>query len=115
VLAFLYADLIVLPLLDIYRKYYGVRMMLYMFAIFFVTMAVSAMIMDGAFSVLHLVPTPNPNIVHDMTTFSFNYTFWLNVGFGALALYLWRLDAQHPMDHGCHHDAGSEIVPTSTV
>jgi len=67
--------LIVLPLLDIYRKYYGVRMMLYMFAIFFVTMAVSAMIMDGAFSVLHLVPTPNPNIVHDMTTFSFNYTF----------------------------------------
>jgi hypothetical protein len=115
VLAFLYADLIVLPLLDIYRKYYGGRMMLYIFAVFFVTMAVSAMIMDGAFSLLHLVPTPNPHIVRDVTTFSFNYTFWLNIVFGALALYLWRLDAQHPMDHGCHHDAGSEIVPTSTV
>jgi uncharacterized protein len=115
VLAFLYADLIVLPLLDIYRKYYGVRMMLYIFAVFFVTMAVSAMIMDGAFSLLHLVPKPNPNIVRDMTTFSFNYTFWLNIVFGALAVYLWRLDARHPMEHGCHHDGASEIVPTSTV
>jgi hypothetical protein len=36
--------------------------------------------------------------------FSFNYTFWLNLIFGALALYLWRLDATHPMDHG--HDHG---------
>ncbi|MDP9106150.1 MAG: permease, partial [Candidatus Eremiobacteraeota bacterium] len=36
VLAFLYADLIVLPLLDVYRKYYGFRMMLYIFGVFFV-------------------------------------------------------------------------------
>jgi uncharacterized protein len=119
VLAFLYADLIVLPLLDVYRKYYGTRMMLYIFAVFFVTMTASALIMDGAFSALHLTPTPNPNIVHDLTAFSFNYTFWLNLVFGVLAVYLWRLDAQHPMDHGCHHEhhheAGSEIVPTSTV
>jgi uncharacterized membrane protein YraQ (UPF0718 family) len=102
VLAFLYADLIVLPLLDVYRTYYGARMMLYIFAIFFVTMATSAMIMDGAFTALHLVPKPNPNIVHDMTTFSFNYTFWLNLAFGALAVYLWRLDAAHPMGHMEH-------------
>jgi uncharacterized protein len=102
VLAFLYADLIVFPLLDVYRKYYGIRMTLYLFAVFFVTMAVTAIIMDGAFSALHLVPTPNRNIVHDVTMFSFNYTFWLNLAFGALALYMWRLDAQHPMDHGCH-------------
>jgi uncharacterized membrane protein YraQ (UPF0718 family) len=99
VLAFLYADLIVLPLLDVYRRYYGVRMMLYIAAIFFVTMVLTAMVMDGAFAALHLVPKPNPNALHDVTTFSFNYTFWLNVVFGILALYLWRLDASHPMDH----------------
>jgi uncharacterized protein len=87
---------------DVYRKYYGIRMTLYLFAVFFVTMVVTAIIMDGAFSALHLVPTPNRNIVHDVTMFSFNYTFWLNLAFGALALYMWRLDAQHPMDHGCH-------------
>ncbi len=106
VLAFLYADLIILPLLDIYRKYYGTRMMLYIFGIFFATMVLSAIAMDGAFSALHLVPQPNPNIRHDLTTFSFNYTFVLNVLFGALAVYLWRLNAKNPMDHGAHEHHG---------
>jgi uncharacterized membrane protein YraQ (UPF0718 family) len=106
VLAFLYADLIVLPLLDVYRKYYGVRMMLYIFGVFFATMVVSAIAMDLAFSALHMVPKPNPNIRRDLTMFSFNYTFWLNLVFGALGLYLWRLNAANPMQHGCHaeHD-----------
>ena len=104
VLAFLYADLIVLPLLDIYRKYYGVRMMLYIFAVFFATMVLSAIVMDLAFSALHLVPRPNPNIRHDLTLFSFNYTFWLNIVFGALAVYLWWLNAKNPMEHGCHDE-----------
>jgi uncharacterized membrane protein YraQ (UPF0718 family) len=108
VLAFLYADLIILPLLDIYRKYYGMRMMLYIFAVFFTTMVLSAIVMDAAFSALHLVPKPNPNVRHDLTMFSFNYTFWLNLVFGALGLYLWRLDAKNPMDHGCH--AGHEAA-----
>jgi uncharacterized membrane protein YraQ (UPF0718 family) len=102
VLAFLYADLIVLPLLDIYRKYYGWRMMLYIFGVFFTTMVVAAIAMDLAFSALHMVPQPNPNIRHDMTMFAFNYTFWLNIAFGVLGLYLWRLNAKHPMDHGMH-------------
>ena len=101
VLAFLYADLIVLPLLDVYRKYYGLRMMLYIAGIFFVTMVSSAILMDLTFSALHLIPVPNPNIRAGLTTFSFNYTFWLNVAFGLLGLYLWRLDAAHPMHHGC--------------
>jgi uncharacterized membrane protein YraQ (UPF0718 family) len=102
VLAFLYADLIVLPLLDAYRRYYGTRMMLYMFAVFFTTMVLAAILMDGAFSLLHLVPAPNPNVRRDLTAFSFDATFWLNVVFGLLGLYLWRLDAAHPMHHGCH-------------
>src|SRR6202011_3425123 len=91
VLAFLYADLIVLPLLDIYRKYYGWRMMLYIFGVFFATMVLAAMAMDLIFSALHQVPKPNPNIRHDLVLFSFNYTFWLNLVFGLLAVYLWRL------------------------
>jgi len=113
VLAFLYADLIVLPLLDIYRRYYGLRMMLYMFGVFFATMVLSAIVMDLAFSALHLVPKPNPNIRHDLTMFSFNYTFWLNIALGALGLYLWRLNAKNPMEHGSgggearHGDAGA--------
>ncbi len=113
VLAFLYADLIVLPLLDIYRKYYGWRMMAYIFGVFFATMVLSAIVMDLSFSALHMVPQPNPNIRHDLTMFSFNYTFWLNIAFGALGLYLWWLSAKTPMDHGCHGvDESSSPVET---
>jgi uncharacterized membrane protein YraQ (UPF0718 family) len=101
VLAFLYADLIVVPLLDIYRKYYGWRMMLYIFGVFFTTMVLAAIAMDAAFAALHLVPVRNQNIRHDLALFSFNYTFWLNVVFGSLALYLWWLNVRHPMMHGC--------------
>jgi uncharacterized protein len=96
VLAFLYADLIVLPLLDVYRRYYGLRMMLYIFAVFFATMVVAAIVMDAIFSALHLVPRPNPNAAAKLTTFG------VNLAFGALAVYLWRVDAAHPMHHHEH-------------
>jgi len=102
VLAFLYADLIVLPLLDVYRRYYGVRMTLYIAAVFFATMVIAALVMDGAFTALHLVPHPNPNARTRMTTFSLDATFWLNVAFGAVAVWLWRVSAAHPMHHGDH-------------
>ncbi len=107
VLAFLYADLIVLPLLDVYRRYYGVRMMLYITGVFFVTMAAAAVVMDLAFSALHLVPVRNPHARAGFATFAFDSTFWLNAAFALLAVALWRLSARHPMEHGCH-DAPSE-------
>ena len=51
-----YADLIVLPLLDAYRRYYGWRMAAYIFFVFFATMSLSALIMDVAFGALGWVP-----------------------------------------------------------
>jgi len=106
VLAFLYADLIVLPLIDIYRTYYGARMTAYIVAVFFATMVLAALVMDAAFSALHAVPAPNPGARYALERFAFDATFWLNLTFGALAVYLWALDARHPMEHGCHggHD-----------
>jgi uncharacterized membrane protein YraQ (UPF0718 family) len=111
VLAFLYADLIVIPLLDVYRTYYGRRMMGYIAGVFFVTMVAAAILMDAIFSAAHLVPVPDPKVRMHLTTFAFNYTFWLNLIFGALAAYLWIVDARHPMDHGHHdhrHDRGHD-------
>ncbi|TMJ61313.1 MAG: permease, partial [Alphaproteobacteria bacterium] len=87
VLALLYADLIVVPLLDVYRRYYGWRMAAYIAAVFYVTMVLAGLIMDVGFTAAGLVPEPNPNIRAELTTFSFNYTFWLNLVFGALAAY----------------------------
>jgi uncharacterized membrane protein YraQ (UPF0718 family) len=110
VLAFLYADLIVLPLLDVYRRYYGWRMAAYIAAIFYVTMVAAALAMDVAFTAFGWVPPPNPNIRAEIVHFSLNYTFWLNLGFGALAAYFFWLSRKHPMDHDhahrnhTHHD-----------
>ena len=68
VLAFLYADLIVLPLLDVYRRYYGWKMAAYIAGIFFVTMVLAAIVMDAAFTGLGLVPARDPNIRAEMSS-----------------------------------------------
>src|SRR6202034_1669873 len=61
VLAFLFADLIVLPILAIYRKYYGPAFALRISALMFTTMTLAALIVDAIFSALGLVPTgPRP-------------------------------------------------------
>jgi hypothetical protein len=106
VLSFLYADLIVIPLLDVYRRYFGWRMAAYIAVVFYVTMVVAGLIMDLAFTAVGLVPEPDPDIRAELTRFSFNYTFWLNVIFGALAAYLFWLNWRHPMEHGHHHGEG---------
>lgn len=100
VLAFLYADLIVLPLLDVYRRYFGWRMAAYIGGVFYVTMVIASMVMDLASTALGFVPTPDPNVRAHITHFALNYTFWLNLVFGALAAYLFWVAHQNPMQHG---------------
>ena len=102
VLAFLYADLIVIPLLDIYRRYFGWKMATYIGGVFFVTMAVAALIVDLAFDALGWIPPRDTNVTAQMTEFSLNYTFWLNLIFGAVAAYLFWLNYKNPMNHSQH-------------
>jgi len=103
VLAFLYADLIVLPLLDVYRKYYGIKMAVYIGVVFYVTMALGAIVMDLVFNALHLVPRPLTNVKEMLVHFSIDYTFWLNLVFGGIAAWLVFLNWRNPMDHGAGH------------
>src|SRR4051812_28208302 len=56
VMAFIFADLIVLPILAIYRKYYGTTFTVRITALMFVTMVLAALIIDGAFGLLGLIP-----------------------------------------------------------
>jgi uncharacterized membrane protein YraQ (UPF0718 family) len=57
VMAFIFADLIVLPIIAIYRKYYGWSFTLRITALMFVTMALAALAIDGLFSLLGLIPS----------------------------------------------------------
>lgn len=94
VLTFLYADLIVVPLLDIYRKYYGWRMAAYIGAVFFVTMVAAGIIMNAAFGFFHAIPPRIMTMNDPAALFRINYTFWLNIAFGAIALYAWHVSSK---------------------
>jgi uncharacterized membrane protein YraQ (UPF0718 family)/YHS domain-containing protein len=87
VIAFIFADLITLPLLLIYRKYYGARLTLRLLVWFWAVMAVAGLFVEGLFSGAGVIPhTRTRPIV--ATSFHWNYTTFLNlvflVGFGYL-------------------------------
>jgi uncharacterized membrane protein YraQ (UPF0718 family) len=87
VVAFIFADLIILPILNIYRKYYGMRMMLFILATFYATMVASGYIIEFLFGALGLVPaTREAKVVEASVTL--NYTTVLNIAFLILAAVL---------------------------
>jgi YHS domain-containing protein len=94
VIAFVYADLITIPVLNVYRKYYGWEVMLYILGIFFVTMAFTGFLMELLFDALGIVP----NLAGGATAieqeyFTLDYTFYLNLVAFALSgvlLYVYR-------------------------
>src|SRR6202140_2349856 len=90
VIASIFADLIVLPVLNIYRKYYGLKMAGFLFVTFYAAMAGAALIVELIFGALGLVPAQrNARVVE--TSLTWNYTSVLNIAFLALAgLLVWR-------------------------
>jgi uncharacterized membrane protein YraQ (UPF0718 family) len=78
VMAFIFADLIVLPIIAIYRKYYGPGFALRMTALMFTTMAVAALIVDGVFSSAGLIPETRPTAADIFTSIQLDYKLILN-------------------------------------
>jgi hypothetical protein len=90
VIAFIFADLIVIPILNIYRKYYGLKMAGFLFVTFYVAMALAALIVDLIFGVFALIPPEHKAQVVE-ASITWNYTSWLNLAFVVLAgLLVWR-------------------------
>ncbi len=86
VIAFIYADLIIVPIVLIYGRYYGWRLTWYLVGIMFGTMVAAALAVDGFFSAAGIVPKHRPSI--DSITsrgVSWNYTTFLNIVFLAVA------------------------------
>jgi uncharacterized membrane protein YraQ (UPF0718 family) len=90
VLSFIFADLIILPILDIYRRYYGWRMAGFLLATFYATMAAAGLIVEFLFQGLGLTRTQR-NAKVEMANVHWNYTTVLNIIFLAIAAVLvWR-------------------------
>jgi uncharacterized protein len=79
VMAFIFADLIVLPIVAIYRKYYGTAFALRITALMLLTMIAAALAVDGLFSVAGLVPTERPSADDVFGAISLDYKLVLNV------------------------------------
>lgn len=87
VISFIFADLIVIPILLIYRKYYGTKMMLYKFATFYIAMVLAGYAVEIIFSIFHLIPTTRNATVLEASV-TWNYTTILNLVFLAIAAVL---------------------------
>ncbi len=84
VVSFIFADLIILPILVIYRKYYGTRMMLFILATFYVTMVLAGYVVEFLFGALGLIPTTRNAKVAEMAI-HWDYTTFLNIAALVLA------------------------------
>ena len=87
VIAFIFADLIILPILDSYRRYYGTRMAGFLLITFYAAMVASALLVEVVFSALGLVPSTRSAHVTEASV-ALNYTTILNAIFLAIAAFL---------------------------
>jgi uncharacterized membrane protein YraQ (UPF0718 family)/YHS domain-containing protein len=103
VLAFLFADLIVIPILLVYRKYYGMKYTIRITALMFVTMVIAALVVDAVFSGLNLIPTgPRPTRDDIFGTISVNYKLFLNLfGLAIFATLFWLTARRGVTDPVC--------------
>ncbi len=90
VMSFIFADLIALPLLFIYRRYYGGRLALKLLFMFWAVMSAAGLAVEYLFLGVGIVPTERPAAVVP-TEFSWNYTTFLNVVFLLVLAGLWWL------------------------
>ncbi|AMM22932.1 hypothetical protein AX769_22655 (plasmid) [Frondihabitans sp. PAMC 28766] len=87
VVSFIFADLIIIPILLIYKKYYGAKAAIRITAIFYSAMVAAGYLVELIFTPLGLVPT-NRHLSIVTSSITWNYTSWLNIGFLALAALL---------------------------
>src|SRR5436305_4002966 len=111
VMAFIFADLIVLTIVAAYRKYYGTRFALRITALMFVTMVIAAIVIDLVFSGLGLIPSARPTKQDIFGSVQADYKLVLNVIATAIFVTLFGLsmrrgarESMHAMhDHAQHH------------
>jgi uncharacterized membrane protein YraQ (UPF0718 family) len=92
VISFIYADLLVIPILLIYRKYFGGCAAFYIALVFYLAMVGAGVIVDLVFAAAKLIPTgPRMASAFEHFTFSWNYTTWFDFIAIAVAAWFWIL------------------------
>jgi uncharacterized protein len=121
VIAFIFADLIVVPIVLIYRKYYGGAYAMRIVALMFVTMVLAAVLVDLMFSGLGLIPSTRPTRADIFSSVGIDYKLFTNIlgagVFAALFCLTMRRGATDPVcgmkvdkAKAIHMDFGGETV-----
>jgi len=105
VIAFVFADLIVLPIVIAYRKYYGRPFALRIVALMFVTMVIAALIVDGLFDLAGLIPAVRPTRADIFGEVKVDYKLYLNALGAAVFIALFALTARRGAKPPACHSA----------
>jgi len=85
VMAFIFSDLVVFPVLRINAKYYGWRMSLFILFLLFTSLVFTSLLLHYGFNLLDLIPESNSTSITEKEHFKIDYTFYLNLVFLALS------------------------------
>jgi uncharacterized membrane protein YraQ (UPF0718 family) len=110
VMAFIFSDLVVFPVLRINARYYGWKMSLFILFLLFTALIGTSLILHYSFSALGILPDPSQVTIQDGNYFKIDYTFFLNMAFLAISGYLIYLGFFKKKDVG---HAMSEMAPKS--
>ncbi|EAZ92632.1 permease [Crocosphaera chwakensis] len=111
VMAFIFSDLVVFPVIRVNAKYYGWKLSLYIVAVFLGALVATSMVMHYGFALFNLLPdSSNSQSVAQTEKFAIDYTFWLNLVFIAITgLLAWlnfggESKKKHGDDNHTHHN-----------
>lgn len=104
VISFIYGDLIVIPLILIYAKYYGARAAVYITVILYISMVVSGIVVDLMFAAAGVIPSgPRPENPVEHAQIIWNYTSWLDLVAGLFFVSLLAIHLQKRPAGAEHH------------
>lgn len=102
IMAFIFSDLVVFPVLRINAKYYGWKMSFFLVGLLFLSLILSSLLLHTGFSLTGFLPTELPDAIQSQEFFSLDYSFWLNLLFLVVTgVLLWF----HFKNHQHHHHA----------
>lgn len=114
-MGFIYSDLMVPPLVNMNRKYYGVKMAFYIAGVMYVSIVLTALILNYSFDFLGILPEGSRKVA-EVTQFKIDYTFWFNIAFALLAgLMLYFNFKASKMNGGMNHDHSKDKISFKKV
>ena len=114
VMAFIFSDLVVFPVVRVNAKYYGWKMALYILGLMFVSLVAASLVLHYGFAFLGLLPQNTGGSIAPKARFAIDYTFFLNLAFLAVTGVLVWLRSngkkQHKQHSGHHHEHGDRSI-----